>query len=187
MPVAILPGGSRSGGLATIAETSGFSGGGLAGAIIRFFGLLWPNPRQVQLRVWVEPGPTGTDGKTPRPADRTRVTVELENPRTGESMATQTLAVADIDEAAARVAGYVARAIFAADPTTPPWCYGAPDGDDLSALLRVRQERVSTERPADMRRSRSRQIEILGRAAGSSRCAGVVRLQHGYEVANRHR
>ena len=51
---AILPGGSRSGGLATIAETSGFSGGGLAGAIIRFFGLLWPNPRQVQVRVWME-------------------------------------------------------------------------------------------------------------------------------------
>jgi hypothetical protein len=176
---AILPGGSRSVGLATIAESSGVGGAGLAGAIIRFFGMLWPNPRQVQLRVWVEPGPTGTDGKTPRPAGRTRVTVELENPRTGESMATQTLAAADIDEAAARVAGYVARAIFAADPTTPPWCYGAPDGDDLSALLRVRQERVSTERPADMRRSRSRQIEILGRAAGSSRCAGVVR----YELA----
>jgi hypothetical protein len=51
---AILPGGSRSGGLATIAETSGFSGGGLAGAIIRFFGMLWPNPRQVQVRVWME-------------------------------------------------------------------------------------------------------------------------------------
>ena len=51
---AILPGGSRSGGLATIAETSGFSGGGLAGAIIRFFGLLWPNPRQVQVQVWME-------------------------------------------------------------------------------------------------------------------------------------
>jgi len=39
---AILPGGSRSAGLATIAEASGFSAGGLAGAIIRFFGLLWP-------------------------------------------------------------------------------------------------------------------------------------------------
>ncbi|MGD0703878.1 MAG: hypothetical protein ABSA02_28835 [Trebonia sp.] len=176
---AILPGGSRSVGLATIAESSGVGGAGLAGAIIRFFGMLWPNPRQVQLRVWVEPGPTGADEKTARPADRTRVTVELENPTTGESMATQTLAAADIDEAASRVAGYVGRAIFTADPTTPPWCYGAPDGDDLAALLRVRQERVSTQRPVDMRRSRSRQIEILGRAAGSSRCAGVVR----YELA----
>jgi hypothetical protein len=51
---AILPGASRSGGLATIAEASGVSGAGLAGAIIRFFGMLWPNPRQVLVRVWVE-------------------------------------------------------------------------------------------------------------------------------------
>ncbi len=39
---AILPGGSRSDGLASIAEDSGVTGGGLAGAIIRFLGLLWP-------------------------------------------------------------------------------------------------------------------------------------------------
>src|SRR5580658_11308653 len=84
---AILPGGSRSGGLATIAESSGVSGAGLAGAIIRFFGLLWPNPRQVQLRVWVEP--TSTDAAASPSAGLTRVTLELENPRTGQSLAKQ--------------------------------------------------------------------------------------------------
>jgi hypothetical protein len=176
---AILPGGSRSGGLATIAESSGVSGAGLAGAIIRFFGLLWPNPRQVQLRVWVEPVSTASDPAASPTAALTRVTIELENPRTGQSMATQTLPAADIDEAASRVAAYVARAIFAADPTTPPWCYGAPDGDDLWALLRVRQERVSAEFPSDVRRARSAQIEILERAVGNSQCAGVVK----YELA----
>jgi hypothetical protein len=50
----ILPGASWSNGLASIAETSGVSGGGLAGAIIRFFGLVWPTPRRYELRVWVE-------------------------------------------------------------------------------------------------------------------------------------
>ena len=176
---AILPGGSRSVGLATIAESSGVSGAGLAGAIIRFFGLLWPNPRQVQLRVWVEPGSTPSDGTASPPAGLTRVTIELENPRTGQSLATQTLPAADIDEAASRVAAYVAQAIFAIDPTTPPWCYGAPDGDDLWALLRARQERVSAEFPSDVRRSRSVQIGILERAAASGQCAGVVK----YELA----
>ena len=53
----ILPGGSRSNGLASIAEASGVTGSGLAGAIIRFFGMLWPGPRRIQLRLWVEAAP----------------------------------------------------------------------------------------------------------------------------------
>jgi hypothetical protein len=168
---AILPGGTRSAGLATIAETSGFSGGGLAGAIIRFFGLLWPNARQVQVRVWIE---SASD-----PADRARVTVELSDPRTGATLSTKTLAAANIDEAATRVAGYVARQIFSMDPATPRWCYGAPDGGDLSALLLSRQQRVHVETPADVLSSRYDQIAQLRNEALSSRCAGVVR----YELA----
>ena len=52
---AILPGGSRVSGLASVAEASGVGGAGLAGAIIRFLGSVWPGPRQFLLRVWVEP------------------------------------------------------------------------------------------------------------------------------------
>jgi hypothetical protein len=70
----ILPGGSRSNGLASIAEASGVTAGGLAGAIIRFFGMLWPNPRRFQLRLWVEATPAGAG---------TRVTVDLEDPGPG--------------------------------------------------------------------------------------------------------
>ena len=51
---AILPGGSRAGGLASIAEASGFAAGGLAGAVINFFGMLWPGPRRLRVRVWVD-------------------------------------------------------------------------------------------------------------------------------------
>lgn len=167
---AILPGGSRSGGLATIAEASGVSGAGLAGAIIRFFGMLWPNPRQVLLRVWVE---------AVTPAHSTRVTVELDNPRTGETIATKTLAAATLDEAATRVAGYVARQIFAMDPSIPPWCIGVSDGSDLSALLRSRQERVPITTPTQMEISRAEQIKLLRKTAPCSQGAGVVR----YELA----
>src|SRR5262249_29559440 len=70
---AILPGGSRSNGLASIAEASGVAGSDLAGAIIRFFGMLWPNPRRFQVRVQVEcvsGEPSGTEN--------TKVTVSLD-------------------------------------------------------------------------------------------------------------
>jgi hypothetical protein len=176
---AILPGGSRSAGLASIAEATGVGVAGLAGAIIRFFGMLWPNPRQAQLRVWVEPTPKDVGPKEAERAGPTRVTVELDNPRTGETMSTQTLAAVDIHEAATKAAGYVARQIFGMDPSTPPWCFGAADGGDLSALLLSRQDRIRAVAPDDVTGSRSEQIARLKKVALSSRCAGVVR----YELA----
>ncbi len=123
---AILPGGSRPSGLAAIAEASGVTGAGLAGAIIRFFGMMWPNPPRIQVRAWVE-----------RPSDDkvTLVTVGLADPRSGATIATKTLAAGSLDDAAAAVAGYVARHIFARDRTVPPWCGSATDGADLAALL----------------------------------------------------
>ena len=124
----ILPGGSRSNGLASIAEASGVTGSGLAGAIIRFFGMLWPSPRRFQLRLWVEATPAGGGP---------RVTVDLEDPRTGGTIVTRTVAAGSPAEAASMVAGYVARQVFAADPGTPPWCVGTPDGLELVRRLRT--------------------------------------------------
>jgi hypothetical protein len=169
----ILPGGSRSNGLASIAEASGVTGSGLAGAIIRFFGMLWPSPRRFQLRLWVEATPAGAG---------TRVTVDLEDPRTGGTIVTKTVAAGSLGEAASMVAGYVARQVFAADPATPPWCVGTLDGRDLGAMLVARQERVDVESPGDVERSRRRQIQILQKAAETKRCAGVV----SYELAQLH-
>jgi hypothetical protein len=169
----ILPGGSRSNGLASIAEASGVTGSGLAGAIIRFFGMLWPSPRRFQLRLWVEATPAGAGP---------RVTVDLEDPRTGGTIMTKTVAASSPAEAASMVAGYVARQVFAADPATPPWCVGSPDGRDLGALLLARQERVDVESPDDVERSRRRQIQILQKATEIRRCAGVV----SYELAQLH-
>ena len=217
----ILPGGSRSEGLASIAEASGVSGGGLAGAIIRFAGSLWPSARRFELRVWVEaaprraavrPGearaaltqadsiPPGTKAVTiqagtpravtvwagnareaneERVAETTRVTVELDEPKAGRTVASKTIAAETIDEAASMVAGYVARQIFARDPDSPTWAYGASDGRDLGALLLARQERVYVESVDDVRASRRQQIEQLWSVTGVDRCAGVVR----YELA----
>jgi hypothetical protein len=202
----VLPGGTRSEGLASIAEASGVSGAGLAGAIIRVGSALWPAPRRYELRVWVEGAPQGeprlaSAAQTPMaqaraavtaigrggaerarrtPLNPTRVTVEINEPRTGGTIASKTIVAASIDDAASMVAGYVARQIFARDPASPPWVYGAADGRDLGALVLARQERVYVESADDVRASRRRQIELLQNVTGADRCAGVVR----YELAS---
>jgi hypothetical protein len=162
----LLPGGSRSNGLASIAEASGVQGGTLVAAIIQFFALLWPGPRRWQLRFWVE-----------QPADL-RVTVELDDARIGLTMAAKTLNVTRLN-AASMIAGYVGRQVFASDPTSPPWCYGAADGNDLGALLIARQERVNAESSESVREARRRQIKGLQAVTRQSKCSGVVR----YELA----
>jgi hypothetical protein len=182
---AILPGGSRSDGLASIAEDSGIAGGGLAGAIIRFFGLLWPGPSRWQLRVWVESssGPGLSPAADPASADGgTRVTVELDDPRSGQTVASKTVAAPGLDDAAILIAGYVARQVFGRDPTTPPWCYAASDGRDLAAMLIARQQRVYADSWEAVRNSRRAQIQALQAVTGGNRCAGLVR----YELAQLH-
>jgi hypothetical protein len=175
----ILPGGSRSSGLASIVEASGVSGSGLAGAVIRFFGVLWPRPRRLQVRVWVEEA---------RGKAATTVTVSLQDAQTGASIATKTLAARNIDEAASVVAGFVARQIFAEDRTAPPWCTGAADGRDLAAMLLARQVRLYPESEHEVRRARCEQIQILEKVTGNNLCAGVTRyeLAHLYDIEGRH-
>ena len=174
---AILPGGSRSSALASIAEASGVSGSGLAGAIIRFFGMLWPSPRRVRVRVWVEwaAGPAKIDA----PA---RVTVSLDDPGTGTSIGTKTLAAGSLDAAACAAAGFVARSIFAGDPTAPRWSIGRADGGDLAVMLLARQVRVYPESEEELNRARCRKIGLLEEVADGSQCAGVAR----YELAHLH-
>jgi hypothetical protein len=174
---AILPGGSRSSALASIAEASGVNGSGLAGAIIRFFGMLWPSPRRVRVRVWVE----GADSPA-KIEVLTRVTVSLDDPGTGASVGTKTLAAGSLDDAACVAAGYVARRIFAGDPTAPPWSVGAADGGDLAAMLLTRQVRVYPESEEEVKRARCTKIGLLEEVADGSQCAGVAR----YELAHLH-
>ena len=176
---AILPGGSRTIGLASIAEASGAPGAGLAGAILRFVGAIWPNPRQLELRVCVESPVKKTSATAPRATPTIKVTVYLEDPRNGATVATKTLAGGDINAAASMVAGYVACQVFTMDPSTPPWCYGSADGDDLAALLLAGLERVRPETPEVVETSREAQINQLWQSASTFRSAGVAK----YELA----
>ena len=193
----LLPGGSTPIGLASIAENSGVAGSDLAGAIIRVVGLLWPRPRRYQVRVWVKPadppaagagrrfgrglGLTGqrfANGRQQGTTDR-RVTVDLEDAKNGVTIATTTLASRDLDDAAARVAAYVARQIFRADQTAPPWSVGSFDGSDLAALISAKHQPELIYCPDDARRTRLSQINELDNAVRNSPGAGVAR----YELA----
>src|SRR5579859_2694352 len=108
----ILPGGTRSEGLASIAEATGVTGANLAAAIIRLLGPLWPAPRRYELRIWVEGeaqeerrpssvaqsavaqartaltavGRGGAERASRVPLQPTRVTVELDEPGTGATV-----------------------------------------------------------------------------------------------------
>ena len=153
---AILPGGTRASGLASIAEHSGVALSGLASAIVEFLGMIWPNPRRYQVHVWIEP-----QGNKKKASPCTRVTVDLEDRRTGETIATQTLSASAFEDAAEVVAGYVAWSIFKDDPATPSWCYGAVDGEDIAALLLTRQRRVDLSSGCKLESVRRNQIGTL--------------------------
>jgi hypothetical protein len=164
---AILPGGTRANALASIAETSGFSGAGMVSAVVRFAGMFWPCPRLVRVRSWVES------------EEATRITVLLEDGKTGLPIATNTVAGNSFHEAVSMVAGYIARQVFGMDRSVPRWCYGTADGRDLGAMQLVRLERVYAACPKDVADSRKEQIRILSSSAATVRTAGIVR----YELA----
>jgi predicted ATPase len=157
---AILPGGTRASGLASIVENSGFALSGLASAIVEFLGMLWPSPRRYQVHVWIEPEEKAAPGEKTA-SSCMRVTVDLEDRRTAQTIDTQTLTASAFEDAAEVVAGYVAWSIFKDDPTTPAWCYGAVDGEDIAALLLTREKRVVPSSWDDLHRVRKEQIETL--------------------------
>jgi hypothetical protein len=99
---ATLPGATRTDGVARIAEASGVSGAGLAGAIIRFLGSLWPSPPRYELFAWVEADAAEV---TPRAG---QLTVQLDDPRTGLTVATKTIAAHCLADAPEMAAGYIA-------------------------------------------------------------------------------
>jgi hypothetical protein len=169
----VLPGAATANGLASVAENSDTAVSGLAGAVIRLIGMLWPNPRRYQVRIWVEAVDLQGAGNGLEKARK--VTVDLKDPQTGGSIATKTLVAGDLDQAAEVVAAYVARQIFKADPTTPAWSVGSFDGGDLAALLSVQQLRVSRECGKNDSCVRRRKIEILKKEVCNSYSAGVAR------------
>jgi hypothetical protein len=137
----------------------------------------------MRVRVWVQGAAVPAKIDAP-----TRVAVCLDDPGSGASIGTKTLAAGNLDDAACAAAGYVARRIFAGDPTAPPWCIGAADGGDLAAMLLARHVRVYPESEEEINRARCTKIGLLKDVAHSSQCAGVARyeLAHLYDLNRDH-
>jgi hypothetical protein len=167
---AILPGGSRANALASIAESSGVSGAGLVSAVFRLASLFWPCPRRLRVRVRLE---SVSQHAGPR------ITVLLEDTRSGLTAVTKTVTGDTFDEATSMAAGYIARQVFAMDPTVPDWCYGLANGQDLGAMQLVRLARVYAACSHHVDESREEQILVLSKWTGNARSAGIVR----YELA----
>jgi hypothetical protein len=167
---AILPGGSRANALASIAESSGVSGAGMVSAVFRFAGLFWPCSRRLRVRVRLESVSQLTGP---------RITVLLEDTKSGLTAATKTVTGDTFDEATSMAAGYIARQVFAMDPTVPDWCYGLANGQDLGAMQLVRLARVYAACSHHVDESREEQILVLSKWTGNARSAGIVR----YELA----
>jgi len=115
-----------------------------------------------------------------------RITVLLEDVKTGLPIATNTVAGESFVEAASMVAGYIARQIFAMDRSVPGWCYGMTDGRDLGAMQLARLERVYAACPKDIADSRDVQIDILSSSTGTDRTAGIVRYELAQLLALQH-
>jgi hypothetical protein len=137
----IVPGGTMPNGLASIAEDSSMTYGGLAGAIIRVAGLLWPTPRRYRARVWIKLAQSPAAANSGSAAGQ-------EPGRGGERR----------DHGEEHAVASMTVTIDIEDPQT----------SDLAALLCAKQERELINCPDDARRARRRQIDDLKNAVCNS-------------------
>ena len=174
---AILPGGSRSSALASIAEASGVNGSGLAGAIIRFFGMLWPSPRRVRVRVWVE-WAAGPERSTPSRGSRSALTTREPGRASAPRPWPRAVSTPPLVWRLATSPG-------ASSPETPRHRPG-PSARPTAVIWRPccsLGRCASIQNPRrEVRDARCTKIGLLRDVADGSQCAGVAR----YELAHLH-
>ena len=174
---ATMPGGLTLDNLASMVSESEVKGGKLTAALMRVVHALEGQPRTYEAHLFVEC--CTPDGQVCSDGSLRRVTVDLQDARTGRSIAVQMLPPCSQREAAEQAAGFAARQVFRDDPSTPAWAVGSRDGQDLSAYL-LSQEICRKGRTAeDLHDSRRRRREELEQVVKNSPAPGVV----GYELA----
>jgi hypothetical protein len=174
---ATMPGGTTMDSLASVAVQSGVQGSGLAAALMQAAASLQGQPRTYQVRMFTERcrpnGYLGTNGR------KLRVTVEVRDARTGQSVAVQILRLCSPHDAAEKVAGFTARQVFRQDHSAPEWATGSLDGEDLSAYLLTRETCPAGGTFRDWWTCRQQRREKLAKVAWNGTAAGVV----GFELA----
>jgi hypothetical protein len=174
---ASMPGGSTLDNLASMVSESDVKGGKVTAALMRLVHDLEGQPRTYEARVFVER--CSQDGRWRKDGNWMRVTVDLQDARTGQSVAVRMLPACLPEEAAEKVAGFAARQVFRDDPSTPGWAVGSSDGDHLSAYLLAQEICVTGPTFEELWRSRQQRRAKLHEAVRNSPAPGLV----GYELA----
>lgn len=174
---ATMPGGLTLDNLATMVSGSEVKGGKVAAALMQIVHALEGKPRTYEARLYVESCDPG--GELKEKGSHRRLTVDLEDARTGQAIAVQMLPACLRKDGAEQAAGFAARQIFRDDPSTPCWAVGSRDGKDLVAYLLSREICTAGRAPEQLYESRQLRRHVLEQAVKDSPAPGLV----GYELA----
>ena len=174
---ASMPGGSTLASLATVVSDSEVQGSKLTAALMQAVHALEARPRIYEVQIFVDH--CDDNGRVNPQGEKVLVTVDLRDARSGQTLATRILRPCPVDVAAEKIAGFTARWVFRADPSTPAWATGSYDGEDLSAYLLAQEIRSVSRTYQAFADCRRRQREILTDAVQRSTNAGLMQ----YELA----
>ena len=156
---AAIPGGSTLDNLATVVSSSDVQGTKTTAMLIRAVNALAAKPSTYQARLYAEvisPRP-----RSPRNGTPLRITVDVEDARTGAIIATRTLRSCSEADAADKAAGFTARQVFLRDPATPAWALGSLDGENLARFLISQEMSPKSAEPKDLMHYREEQRKEL--------------------------
>ncbi len=174
---ATMPGGLTLDNLATMVSGSEVKGGKVAAALMQIVHALEGKPRTYEARLYVES--CTPDGELKEKGSHRRLTVDLQDARTGQAIAVQVLPACLRKDGAEQAAGFAARQIFRDDPSTPCWAVGSRDGQDLAAYLLSREICTEGRAPEQLYGSRQLRRHVLEQAIKDSPAPGLV----GYDLA----
>jgi hypothetical protein len=176
---AAIPGGSTLDNLATVVSSSDIQGSKTTAMLIRAVNALAAKPSTYDARLYAEGAPGRRSAGS---GSDLRITVDVEDARTGAIIATHTLGPCSKEDAADKAAGFTARQVLRRDPSTPAWALGSLDGEDLSAYLLSQEMSPKNLRPDGLRAYRTDQRDTLARTDSGNADAVLAR----YELACLH-
>jgi hypothetical protein len=173
---AAIPGGSTLDNLATVVSSSDIQGSKTTAMLIRAVNAFAAKPSTYDARLYAEDAPGRSSASS---GSDLRITVDVEDARTGAIIATRTLGPCSKEDAADKAAGFTARQVLRRDPSTPAWALGSLDGEDLSAYLLSQEMSPKSLGPEGLQAYRKNQRDTLARTDSGNAHAVLAR----YELA----
>jgi hypothetical protein len=157
---AAIPGGSTLDNLATVVSSSDIQGSKTTAMLIRAVNAFAAKPGTYDARLYAEDAPGRRSAGS---GSHLRITVDVEDARTGAIIATRTLGPCSKEDAADKAAGFTA----APGSVHARVGSGSLDGEDLSAYLLSQEMSPKSLRPEGLRAYRENQRGALSRVSRS--------------------